>query len=139
MERGGAEDIRAQPGRVEGLISRSSAHCPLWPTVDGPLGLSEEDSLSYARKFFKFGFLLLPWLWAINCFYFWPVLRHPSSFSRLLRRYVVQSAIGFVVFTVALFSWALTFMIGGERVFGRVWERLVMYNVADELDLTGWS
>ncbi|GAB2279174.1 hypothetical protein Dimus_013826 [Dionaea muscipula] len=56
---------------------------PRWPTIDGPLGLSEEESLPYARRFFKFGFLLLPWLWAVNCFYFWPVLRHSPSFPTI--------------------------------------------------------
>ncbi|KAL7090495.1 hypothetical protein ACP275_12G044400 [Erythranthe tilingii] len=50
-----------------------------WPTIDGPLGLSHEDSLAYARRFFKLGFLCLPFLWAVNCFYFWPVLRNTHS------------------------------------------------------------
>ncbi|KAF7834148.1 putative gamma-secretase subunit PEN-2 [Senna tora] len=111
---------------------------PLWPTIDGPLGLSEEDALSYARKFYKFGFALLPLLWAVNCFYFWPVLRHAHSFPRI-RRYVVKSAVGFSVFAALLCSWALTFAIGGERLFGSIWDQLVMYNLADRLGLTGWS
>ncbi|XP_010270387.1 PREDICTED: probable gamma-secretase subunit PEN-2 [Nelumbo nucifera] len=126
-------------GESAGLIMRPSNNpAPLWPTIDGPLGLSEEESLSYARSFFKFGFCLLPWLWAVNCFYFWPVLRHSSSF-RGIRRYVVGSAIGFIVFTVLLSSWALTFAIGGERLFGPIWGDLVMYNVADKLGLTSWN
>lgn len=61
-------------------FAASSFRPPHWPTVDGPLGLSEEDSLGYARRFFHFGFMLLPWLWALNCFYFWPVLRNSQSF-----------------------------------------------------------
>ncbi|KAK8672833.1 hypothetical protein V6N13_111192 [Hibiscus sabdariffa] len=96
---------------------------PLWPTIDGPLGLSEEDSLSYARRFYNFGYALLPFLWAVNCFYFWPVLRHSRSFPRL-RPYVVASAIGFSVFSVLLCSWALTFAIGGEHLFGPTWDQL---------------
>ncbi|KAJ7945237.1 Gamma-secretase aspartyl protease complex, presenilin enhancer-2 subunit [Quillaja saponaria] len=111
---------------------------PIWPTIDGPLGLSEEDSVSYARRFYKFGFALLPWLWAVNCFYFWPVLRHSRSFPRI-RRYIIGSAVGFTVFTALLGSWALTFAIGGEHLFGPVWDQLVMYNLADRLGLTGWS
>ncbi|TYH75703.1 hypothetical protein ES332_D04G038400v1 [Gossypium tomentosum] len=111
---------------------------PVWPTIDGPLGLSEEESLAYARRFYKFGYALLPFLWAINYFYFWPVLRHSRSFPRL-RPYVVSSAIGFSVFSVILSSWALTFAIGGEHLFGSTWDQLVMYNVADRLGLTGWS
>ncbi|GAB4848239.1 hypothetical protein Ancab_002906 [Ancistrocladus abbreviatus] len=117
--------------------STSTTRRRQWPTVDGPLGLSEEDSLTYARRFFKFGFLLLPWLWAVNCFYFWPVLRNSRSFPAI-RRYVVGSAIGFTMFTTLLCSWALTFMIGGENLFGPLWDKLVMYNVADEFGLTDW-
>ncbi|KAF6167167.1 hypothetical protein GIB67_029805 [Kingdonia uniflora] len=49
---------------------------------------------------------------------------------------VVGSAIGFTTFNVLLSAWALTFAIGGERLFGPVWGRLVMYNVADRLGLT---
>ncbi|XP_021274436.1 probable gamma-secretase subunit PEN-2 [Herrania umbratica] len=111
---------------------------PVWPTIDGPFGLSEEESLSYARRFYKFGYALLPWLWAVNCFYFWPVLRHSRSFPRI-RPYVLRSAVGFTVFSALLSSWALTFAIGGERLFGPIWDQLVMYNVADQLGLTGWS
>ncbi|XP_059639359.1 probable gamma-secretase subunit PEN-2 [Cornus florida] len=117
--------------------SSSALSGSVWPTIDGPLGLSEEDSIGYARRFFNFGFLLLPWLWALNCFYFWPVLRHSRSFPQI-RRYVVGSAVGFMVFTVLLSSWAITFAIGGERLFGHFWDELVMYNVADRFGLTGW-
>ncbi|PON81988.1 Gamma-secretase aspartyl protease complex, presenilin enhancer-2 subunit [Trema orientale] len=123
------------PRRNANSISSSS---PVWPTIDGPLGLSEEDSLSYARRFYKFGFFLLPLLWAVNCFYFWPVLRHSRSFPSIYH-YIVRSAIGFTVFTALLSSWALTFSIGGERLFGPVWDQLVMYNLADRLGLTNWS
>lgn len=59
----------------------SSAH--VWPTIDGPLGLTEEASVDYARRFYKFGFALLPWLWFVNCFYFWPVLRHARAFPQI--------------------------------------------------------
>ncbi|KAG2711559.1 hypothetical protein I3843_04G076100 [Carya illinoinensis] len=111
---------------------------PLWPTIDGPLGLSEEASVNYARSFYSFGFAMLPWLWALNCFYFWPVLRHSRSFPRI-RHYVVRSAVGFGVFTAILATWALTFAIGGKPLFGPVWDQLVMYNLADRLGLTGWS
>ncbi|CAO2827678.1 unnamed protein product [Amaranthus hypochondriacus] len=115
----------------------SAIRRPRWPTIDGPLGLSEEESLKYARRFYKFGFLLLPWLWAVNCFYFWPVLRNSQSFPSI-RRYVVGSAIGFSIATILVSSWALTFSIGGEHLFGPVWNKLVMYNVADQWGLTGW-
>ncbi|KAL9663846.1 hypothetical protein QQ045_019238 [Rhodiola kirilowii] len=111
---------------------------PLYPTIDGSLGLSEEESVGYARRFFKFGFALLPWLWAVNCYYFWPVLRNSRSFPPI-RPYVIGSAVGFATFTVLLTSWALTFAIGGEQLFGSNWDKLVMYNVAEKIGLTGWT
>ncbi|KAK1299770.1 putative gamma-secretase subunit PEN-2 [Acorus calamus] len=112
---------------------------PTWPTVDGPLGpVTEEESASRARAFFRYGFLCLPWLWAINAFYFWPVLKSSSSSFPRVRPYVVGSAVGFVVFTAVLLLWALTFAIGGEHLFGHFWGDLLMYNVADKLGLTGF-
>ncbi|XP_057492782.1 probable gamma-secretase subunit PEN-2 [Actinidia eriantha] len=127
--------INPNPNSFSPLPSSSSR--PQWPTIDGPLGLSEEDSIGYARRFFRFGFFLLPFLWAVNCFYFWPVLRQSRSFLHI-RPYVVGSAVGFAVFAVLLSSWALTFSIGGERLFGHVWGDIVMYNVAERFGLTGW-
>ncbi|KAF9599704.1 hypothetical protein IFM89_001650 [Coptis chinensis] len=137
-EEGRRNEERVNNTRGIILRDQNNNREPIWPTIDGPLGLSEDESLSYARNFFKFGFFLLPWLWALNCFYFWPVLRHSPSFPRI-RRYVFGSAIGFVGFTVLLSSWALTFSIGGEHLFGPVWGKLVMYNVADRFGLTGAS
>ncbi|KAL5993019.1 hypothetical protein ACLOJK_013939 [Asimina triloba] len=192
LESGGRE--QSERGGGGGVVLRSSNQRRVWPTIDGPLGLSEEDSVAHARSFFKYGFFLLPWLWAINCFYFWPVLRSdPHSFPRIRRckhsfpspffisvyslvqfmngmilqclgiaivgkfdssaekgvaSYgritfhrddVVGSAIGFTVFTALLASWALTFVIGGEQLFGPVWKDLVMYEVADRWGLTGWD
>ena len=52
---------------------------------------------------------------------------------------VVRSAIGFTVFFVLLSSWALTFAIGGERLFGPTWNQLVVYNLADKIGLDAWS
>ena len=52
---------------------------------------------------------------------------------------VLGSTVGFAVFTVVLLSWALTFAIGGEHLFGSAWDKLVMYNVTERLGLTGWS
>lgn len=73
----------AATGNPNSTSNSILSSAPVWPTVDGPLGLSEDESLSHARRFYKFGFAFLPWLWAVNCFYFWPVLRHSSSFPRI--------------------------------------------------------
>ncbi|KAF6171559.1 hypothetical protein GIB67_018083 [Kingdonia uniflora] len=66
-------------GESAGLINSNNNREPLWPTVDGSLGLSEEESLNYAHRFFNFGSCLLPWLWALNCYYFWLVLHQSPS------------------------------------------------------------
>ncbi|XP_006288823.2 probable gamma-secretase subunit PEN-2 [Capsella rubella] len=124
------------PDPAPNPLSTIISSAQVWPTIDGPLGLTEEASVDYARRFYKFGFALLPWLWFVNCFYFWPVLRHARAFPQI-RNYVVRSAIGFSVFTALLSAWALTFSIGGEQLFGPVYDKLVMYNVADRLGLSG--
>ncbi|OAY65493.1 putative gamma-secretase subunit PEN-2 [Ananas comosus] len=135
MERRGGEERRDEESHPRPRAHGGGGGGGGWPTVDGPLGLAAED-------FFLWGFALLPFLWAVNCLYFWPVLRSPPSSSPSsfapIRPYVVRSAIGFAIFVVLLSSWALTFAIGGERLFGPVWNNLVMYNVADKLGLTGW-
>ena len=50
----------------------------------------------------------------------------------------MRSAIGFTIFSFVLITWATTFIVGGERLFGPVWNDLVMYNVADKLGLSGF-
>ncbi|VAH85754.1 unnamed protein product [Triticum turgidum subsp. durum] len=107
--------------------SSSSAAAPrrapppaVWATVDGPLGMPLEEAEGHARRFFLWGFACLPFLWAINCCY------------------VVRSAVGFTIFAAVLLTWATTFIVGGERLFGPVWKDLVMYNVAEKLGLTGF-
>ncbi len=47
-----------------------------WPTIDRPLGVYNEEAVKLAKSFYYGGFLLLPILWFVNCFYFWPVLQH---------------------------------------------------------------
>ncbi|CAI5532163.1 unnamed protein product [Closterium sp. Naga37s-1] len=56
-------------------------------TVDGDVGLSDDAARSLARGFFLGGFLLLPWLWFVNCYFFWPVLRYNAGHDPLLRSF----------------------------------------------------
>jgi len=50
-----------------------------WPTIDGPLGVYNKEAMKLANSFYYGGFLLLPVLWFMNCFYFWPVLQHREA------------------------------------------------------------
>ncbi|KAL0396137.1 UNVERIFIED_CONTAM: hypothetical protein Scaly_0062100 [Sesamum calycinum] len=49
---------------------------------------------------------------------------HESLLSSAFLIDLVGSAIGFLLFAAILSSWALTFAIGGEHVFGHVWKEL---------------
>jgi presenilin enhancer 2 len=60
------------------------------------------------------------------------------SYTGILCADVVRSAIGFSIFAVVLITWATTFIVGGERLFEPMWNDLVMYNVADELGISGF-
>lgn len=59
--------------------SSTSVSPSVWPTVDGPLGLHSDEALKYAKGFYYGGFAMLPWLWFVSCFYFWPILVHRQS------------------------------------------------------------
>ncbi|CAM6103265.1 unnamed protein product [Calypogeia fissa] len=106
-------------------------------TVDGVLGVHQDEALQLARNFFYGGFCLLPWLWFVNCFYFWPVLRHRQS-DPPIRFYVVRSAICCLTVSTILLGWSLTFAIGGKSVFGSAWEHLTLYNLADKYSMA-WA
>lgn len=137
MEQNAHEEDEERLAMVDEEASNpSSSVRPAWVTVDGPLGIQQEAALAQARNFFYGGFFLLPWLWFVNCFYFWPVLRHPRP-DPVLRSYIVRSAIGFSVYTSLLLMWALTYAIGGEQLFGSSWKNLSVYEIADSFDFMG--
>ncbi|KAJ7522500.1 hypothetical protein O6H91_18G014500 [Diphasiastrum complanatum] len=77
-----------------------------WPTVDGPLGVQQQQALKLARAFFYAD--------------------------------VLWSGVGFMIYSTLLLSWALTFSMGGEKVFGPVWKQLAVYDIADKFELTGY-
>ncbi|XP_055331626.1 gamma-secretase subunit pen-2-like [Paramacrobiotus metropolitanus] len=65
------------------------------------------------RKYFLAGFALLPFLWLINVIWFFKdaFLRDLSvnDDRRRIRRYVIQSFIGCVIFTAGLLAWIVIF------------------------------
>jgi hypothetical protein len=74
----------------------SSAGSLQWPTIDGPLGVYNEEAVKVAKSFYYGGFLLLPLLWFVNCFYFWPVLQHREA-EPLIRRCMMMLYAPFLV------------------------------------------
>eukprot|EP00243_Klebsormidium_subtile_P005225 TRINITY_DN2065_c0_g1_i1.p2 TRINITY_DN2065_c0_g1~~TRINITY_DN2065_c0_g1_i1.p2 ORF type:complete len:115 (+),score=22.18 TRINITY_DN2065_c0_g1_i1:256-600(+) len=99
-------------------------------TVDGAIGLEEEEGRKLSRNMFIGGFFALPWLWFVNCYYFWPVLRYGGD--SVIRKNTVRSLIGFILFTALLLPWTLTFAVGGEKVIGPVWKKLAVYVIMPE-------
>lgn len=63
----------------------STATAVQWPTIDGPLGVYHEEAERLAKKFYLAGFFVLPWLWFVNCLYFWPVLQQRGGAESLIR------------------------------------------------------
>lgn len=96
-------------GNTSSEVSSGGIRSARWTTIDGPLGLSEEESLGQARKFFRFGFLLLPWLWAVNCLYFWPVLRKSSAHSHPQLRYCKPSSLSCLCIPISVLIFLFTF------------------------------
>lgn len=87
-EEGGDRSDMMEEGESSGLHH--------WPTVDGPLGVYHEEAVKLAKSFFYAGLLCLPWLWFINCFYFWPVLRNCRS-DPLIRPCTLSFCLSFTV------------------------------------------
>jgi Presenilin enhancer-2 subunit of gamma secretase len=112
------------------------------------------------------GFALLPWLWFVNIWFFFPAVRdgHDPVVSKCksplpcgYRRYHVgsmflaselthflvhlppdalRSAIGFGIASAIFLPWMLTFMIGQEAVFG---EKLFNALDASKLNMQEWG
>lgn len=77
------------PGDVEGLERRYEAH-----------------NVKLARRFFLAGLLCLPWLWITNLIYFRGALCSNEA-SPALKKWLVRSAWGVLVLTLAFGSWVV--------------------------------
>eukprot|EP00899_Mesostigma_viride_P007068 jgi/Mesvir1/16362/Mv18110-RA.1 len=94
-------------------------------TIDGDMGLSEDDAIRTSKRMYYFGFFLLPWMWFVNVWYFWPVLRSEHLVNHPIRLYARRSLIGFVIFTLCLLPWSLIYLIGGNKVLSqRMYDKL---------------
>jgi len=52
-------------------------------TIDGDVGMSTSLARSLARKMYLSGFALLPWMWFVNVWFFWP---HINGNDRVLKK-----------------------------------------------------
>ncbi|KAL9692547.1 hypothetical protein quinque_016459 [Culex quinquefasciatus] len=60
-----------------------------------------------------FGFALLPFVWAINtCWFFSEAFRKPAyDEQKEIKKYVIFSGIGSLIWLVAILSWVTTFQL----------------------------
>ncbi|XP_051632228.1 gamma-secretase subunit PEN-2 [Manacus candei] len=69
--------------------------------------VSNEEKLELCRKYFRGGFLLLPFLWVVNVVWFFreAFWAPPFGEQQQIKRYVVRSALGAGLWGVSLGVW----------------------------------
>ncbi|EFN82028.1 gamma-secretase subunit pen-2 isoform X2 [Harpegnathos saltator] len=70
-----------------------------------------ERKLYLCRWYFRAGFALLPFLWAVNVIWFWKEAFTKPLYEeqKQIKKYVIISAIGATVWAIALLAWIITF------------------------------
>lgn len=70
-----------------------------------------EQKLQLCRTYFRAGFALLPFLWAVNFFWFFKEAFGRNSYAeqKQIKQYVIYSGIGTFIWTVALTAWIIIF------------------------------
>lgn len=73
--------------------------------------LSNPNKLSLCKKYFIVGFALLPFMWAVNAVWFLQeaFFKPPYPEQKPMRKYVVLSGIGALVWLAGLVSWCVVF------------------------------
>ncbi|XP_051172292.1 gamma-secretase subunit pen-2 [Leptopilina boulardi] len=70
-----------------------------------------DKKLYLCRWYFRAGFALLPFLWAINSIWFFKQAFFEPYFEeqKQIRKYVILSAIGALLFAIAFSTWIVIF------------------------------
>ncbi|KAM0729078.1 Gamma-secretase subunit pen-2 [Formica fusca] len=73
--------------------------------------ISNEKKLHLCKWYFRAGFALLPFLWAVNAIWFSKeaFVAPPYEEQKQIKKYVIFSAIGATIWTAALVAWIITF------------------------------
>lgn len=88
--------------------------------------VTDQDKLELCRKYFYFGFALLPFLWFVNAVWFTreAFLRKPEyPQQKQIRQFVVMSAIGSLAWLVAIAAW-LSVYLTNRAAWGELGDRL---------------
>ncbi|EQC32029.1 hypothetical protein SDRG_10228 [Saprolegnia diclina VS20] len=95
--------------------------------------LAKEDDSAIARKMFFGGLAFLPWLWAVNAFFYRRQLLD-ATLDPTTTLWVRRSAVGFVVVTCVFVAWMVTFQLTWKQ---NNWQNLLLVVPAEDLD-KGW-
>uniref|UniRef100_A0A0A9VWP5 Gamma-secretase subunit PEN-2 n=1 Tax=Lygus hesperus TaxID=30085 RepID=A0A0A9VWP5_LYGHE len=73
--------------------------------------VNNEDKLKLCRWYFKAGFFCLPFVWLINSIWFFKdaFLKPEYDEQKSIRKLVIWSAIGALVWAIAVASWVTTY------------------------------
>ncbi|EFN62585.1 Gamma-secretase subunit pen-2 [Camponotus floridanus] len=73
--------------------------------------VSNEKKLHLCKWYFRGGFALLPFLWAVNAIWFSKeaFVASPYEEQKQIKKYVIFSAVGATIWTAALLAWIITF------------------------------
>lgn len=75
--------------------------------------MSNENKLDLCKWYFKVGFVFLPFIWAVNAIWFFnEAFRKPAyDEQKQIRKYVIFSGIGAILWGLVLTAWIITFQV----------------------------
>ncbi|CAG9577141.1 unnamed protein product [Danaus chrysippus] len=75
--------------------------------------LTNEKKLQLCRWYFRVGCALLPFVWAVNVVWFFKeaFMKPPYNEQKQIKKYVILSGVGTIIWAVLLSAWSLAFQI----------------------------
>ncbi|XP_038219865.1 gamma-secretase subunit pen-2 [Zerene cesonia] len=75
--------------------------------------LPNDKKLQLCRNYFKVGCILLPFVWAVNAVWFFKeaFVKPPFEEQKEIKKYVILSFIGAIVWVIILAGWVTAFQL----------------------------
>ncbi|GJQ85054.1 hypothetical protein Trydic_g3716 [Trypoxylus dichotomus] len=75
--------------------------------------MTNDKKLELCRHYFKAGFALLPFVWAVNAIWFFGEAFRKDKYDEQpqIKRYVIYSAIGSIVWSIIIAIWVVVFQV----------------------------
>lgn len=79
--------------------------------------MPNDKKLNLCRWYFRAGFAFLPFLWAVNTIWFFKEAFQNPEFEeqKQIKKYVIYSGIGTVLWAILIISWVITFQVNRAR------------------------